>query len=276
MQNPTGAIQTVRGLIEREALGPTLMHEHVATDLTPPEQRGLQPAEITLETVWDLNYDWVDAPGLRDLSDIGVATREIMRMVDAGGKSIVDVSTRGMVCDPAALRRISEQTDTHIILGCGRYVQEFMSPEDVDICMDSLTSEFVSQIKTGFGDTGVKAGIIGEIGCSWPLTASEEKSLIAAAHSQQESGLALTIHPGRHRDSPFEIVKMLKEAGADLTRTVMDHVERRLFDAESILALADTGVTVEFDLFGFETSRFGQADDVDLSSDGARLTWVRA
>lgn len=97
----------------------------------------------------------------------------------------------------------------------------------------------------------------------------------AAVVAQQETGAALTIHPGRHAEAPFEIVAFLREAGADLSRTIMDHVERRLFDADSIQRLADTGITVEFDLFGVETSYFSQAGDVDLSSDGIRLSWIR-
>ena len=275
MSNSKGKVQTVLGPIDPGDLGPTLMHEHIATEFTPPAQRGEQPVEITLETIWELNYNWVDAPGVRCLTDREVAIREVDRMIEAGGKSIVDVSTRGMGAEPAGLCEISERTGAQIILGCGRYLEEFMAPEDLERSVDDMAGEFIGHINDGIDDTGVRAGIIGEIGCSWPWTKAEKRSMQAAVLAQQETGLALTIHPGRHKDAPFEIISFLRDAGADLSRTIMDHVERRLYDAQSILRLAETGVVLEFDMFGFETSRFAQAGDVDLSSDDVRLTWMR-
>ena len=53
-----GKIQTVTGLIAPEALGRTLMHEHVLCDIRPPATRSdnhLGP-EITLENTWQINY----------------------------------------------------------------------------------------------------------------------------------------------------------------------------------------------------------------------------
>ena len=53
-----GKIQTVLGPIAPEALGRTLMHEHLLCDIRPPATRGdndLGP-EITLENVWQINH----------------------------------------------------------------------------------------------------------------------------------------------------------------------------------------------------------------------------
>ena len=38
------------------------------------------------------------------------------------------------------------------------------------------------------GSGGIRCGIIGEMGCSYPLTPDEEKSLKAAALAQKETG----------------------------------------------------------------------------------------
>ena len=46
----------------------------------------------------------------------------------------------------------------------------------------------VSEITEGFA-SGVKAGIIGEMGCSFPLTRHERVSLQAAALAQKETGM---------------------------------------------------------------------------------------
>jgi phosphotriesterase-related protein len=142
--------------------------------------------------------------------------------------------------------------------------------------VDDLTAEILSELSPNAAEDGVPAGIIGEIGCSWPWTEAERRSMAAAVAAQRESGAVLTVHPGRHPDAPFEILDFLRRAGADLSRTIMDHVERRLFEIDDFLRLADTGCVLEFDLFGIETSYFAQARDVDASGDGARITAIRA
>ena len=91
----------------------------------------------------------------------------------------------------------------------------------------------VKELTEGVGDTTIKCGVIGEIGCSWPLTPAEKKSLLAAAAAQSETGAPLIIHPGRNEPSPLEIVRILQEAGADINKTVMSHLDRTVLIAPS-------------------------------------------
>ena len=46
----------------------------------------------------------------------------------------------------------------------------------------------VGEVVKGVGGSDVRCGIIGEIGCSWPLGDTERKSLQAAALAQKETG----------------------------------------------------------------------------------------
>ena len=46
----------------------------------------------------------------------------------------------------------------------------------------------VNEIVEGIGESGVRCGVIGEMGCSSPLTENEKKSLKAAAIAQQKTG----------------------------------------------------------------------------------------
>ena len=142
----------------------------------------------------------------------------------------------------------------------------------------------VDDIEKGIGDTGVRAGIIGEIGCSWPLKTSELKVLKASALAQRRTGAAITIHPGRHPDSPFEIAQALDSAGADLTRVVMGHMERSNLPWDRLLAFANTGCVMEYDWFGEVRPSFpyGRTDAyvdtklfaVEVPSDGERLRTI--
>ena len=273
--DPRGKVRTVCGPIEPAALGPTLMHEHVVCDFTPPARRPESPGTITLENVWETNYHWFEAPGNRWLLDREVAVREMNRMAADGGRSVVDVSTHPMGLDPEGLREVSRRSGVHIVRGCGRYIEEFMGPDDLEKEIDDLVAEIVGDIRDGAGETGVQAGIIGEIGCSWPWSRAERRSLEAAVIAQRETGAAVSVHPGRDARAPLEIADFLKSVGADFSRTIMDHIDRRLFEFDDMRRLADTGCVLEFDVFGWETSFYVDGRDLDLSSDGVRLTAIR-
>lgn len=280
MSDQSGKVQTVRGLVDPSEIGPTLMHEHVVTDYTPPLERALPEVAITLENHFELMYHWVQYPGMRRISDAEIAINEMKWMVESGGRTIVDVSTRGMILYPDRLRLVSERSDTHIVMGCGRYYDSegFFSDADRARTVDDLAEEFIREIREGFDDTGVRAGIIGEIGCSWPWSEGERRSVSAGVITQRETGACLSIHPGRGDfESAFEIIESVTQEGADLSRTIIDHVERRLRDLSALLRLADTGVAIEFDMFGQETSYFGATGQAwDSSGDAARLTWMRS
>jgi hypothetical protein len=66
---------------------------------------------------------------------------------------------------------------------------------------------------------------------------------------------------GRNPQSPFEIIAFAKQAGGNPARTIMGHIERRIFVLEDILRLADHGYVMEFDIFGWETSHFTRDRD---------------
>uniref|UniRef100_A0A8C9G785 N-acetyltaurine hydrolase n=1 Tax=Pavo cristatus TaxID=9049 RepID=A0A8C9G785_PAVCR len=68
------------------------------------------------------------------------------------------------------------------------------------------------------------------------MTASERRVLQATAHAQARIGCPIIIHPGRHSDAPFQIVRILQEAGADASKTVMSHLDRSLNTAESCVS----------------------------------------
>lgn len=280
MTEQCGKVQTVRGLIEPNEVGQTLMHEHVVTDYTPPLERALKEVEITMQNHFELAYNWVQYPGMRRISDAEIATNEMKWMMESGGRTIVDVSTRGMIVYPERLRLVSERSGAHIIMGCGRYydAEGFFSDQDRSRTVDDLAGEFIREIREGIDGTDVKAGIIGEIGCSCPWSEGERRSVSAAVIAQQETGAPLSIHPGRgDAEAAFEIVDEIKAAGADLSRTIIDHIERRLSDVDAVLRMADLGVVLEFDMFGQETSHFGATGKpFDLAGDASRLTWMRA
>jgi phosphotriesterase-related protein len=275
-----GRIQTVCGLIEPQALGPTLMHEHVLWDVTRPEVRARAAAgclcevTITLQNHWEINKRSILDYGNQHMQDEAVATAEVERLREDGGGGIVDLSNYGLAPDPLALRRISAATGVPIVQGAGYYVDEYIEEDRKGRSVEALAREIAAQVTEGCWGTDVKAGIIGEIGCMWPLRPFERKVLQASALAQQETGAAINVHPGRHRDAPFEIVDIVKAAGGDVTRLVMSHIDRTFEGVDDALRLAETGCVIEYDFFGIETSYYWFSDR-DLPTDYMRVDYIR-
>ena len=120
----------------------------------------------------------------------------------------------------------------------------------------------------------VKAGIIGEVGCTWPLAQTERKSLLAAAIAQGETGAAILVHPGRHPDAPLEILELLAGGGADTSRVIMGHLDRTVFEFDALQTIAASGCYLEWDLFGNEGSYYPLAN-IDMPSDAQRLDFIK-
>jgi len=281
-QDLKGKVQTVTGVIEPEKLGPTLMHEHILWDVTRPEvvseakNTNLQEVTITLQNVWEINRRSILDYGNQSNRRYSVALEELSLLRAACANAvIVDLTNFGIQPDPLGLRYLSEGTGVPIIQGAGYYVDEYIPEALKASTVDQLTEEIISQVRTGCWNTDVCAGIIGEIGCMWPLKPFERKVLQAAALAQQETGASINVHPGRHREAPFEIVDIIQSSGGDVNRLVMSHIDRTFADLDDALKLAATGCILEYDFFGIETSYYW-FNDTDLPTDYMRLAYIRS
>ncbi len=274
-----GKVQTVLGPIEPQRLGRTLMREHVLCDIRAPQSRAdnnLGP-EITLENVWQLNYGrGIKRAGRKYMLGLeDIATREVRMMKHDGGDAIVELTCGGLSPDPAGLKRIAEGTGVHLIMGCGHYVNDYQDPRNHDRTVEDFAGEMIGQIMRGAWGTDVRAGMIGEIGCSAPWTATEKRVMRAALIAAAETGAAINVHPGRDPDQPQEVADFIRAAGHPTERVVISHIDRTIFDEPRLLKLAESGVTIEFDLFGQEASYYGLSD-IDMPNDATRLRLIRA
>lgn len=96
----------------------------------------------------------------------------------------------------------------NIVIGAGYYIGA-SHPSDLEsLTISEIAARIVSEISVGVEGTKIKAGVIGEIGCSFPLREGEIKVLKASALAQIQTGAPLIIHPGRNENSPSEIMKM--------------------------------------------------------------------
>jgi phosphotriesterase-related protein len=274
-QELKGRIQTVLGVIDPDDVGPTLMHEHIFCDITPPRLAHEEDGPpITLENVYEVNYGRTKHIGKYRLNMLDVAKSEVEAMLTAGGRTVVELSCGGLKPHPEGLADVARATGANIVMGCGHYVEEYQDPRNFDRSVDDFAAEMVSQVFEGAWGTGVRAGLIGEIGCQAPWTDLEKRVMRAALIAQKETGAALNVHPGRHPDQPQEVVDFIRAHGGDTGRLVISHIDRTIFDEERLFRLADSGCVIEFDLFGIEHTYY-PLSDIDMPNDGARLRFIR-
>lgn len=275
-----GKAQTVLGAIDPANLGITLPHEHLVVDaktiVTEPDgasERGLAYKPVSLENLSWLRYHPYASVDNMQLLDEQEAINEAMLFKQAGGNTIVDLTGRGIGRDPKALARISRATGLNLIMGAGYHAAPSHPPDVALKSEEEITEEIVRDITTGVGDTGICAGIIGEIGGSWPLLDVERKVMRAAARAQQRTGASLNIHPGRKEECPLEIVEVLDDAGADISRVIMSHIDARIRSHKERCKLLKTGCYIEYDLWGWEGHfpLYFTGDLLDLPNDTQRV-----
>jgi phosphotriesterase-related protein len=277
----SGQAQTVLGPIAGEAMGITLPHEHLLIDFevmfrepANGAERGLARQPVSLANLGWVRHNFSSNLDNLQLLDEKVARDEALLFKHAGGQTFVDPTNRGLARDPLALARVARATGLNIIMGSGYYVAAAHPPDMDRRTADDIARELVTDLTEGVDGTGVRAGFIGEIGTTWPWTDNEKKVLRAAVAAQRETGAALMIHPGRHERLPLAIVDFIRKEGADLGRTIMCHIERTIADPAVLLELAATGVRLEYDLFGLETSYYPYNPAFDMPNDGERMRQI--
>ena len=279
----SGQVQTVLGPIGAEEIGVTLPHEHLLIDFTVmfAEPVAASDKGRAWEPVSLANLGWVrqnfnaNLDNLR-LTDERVAQDELLLFKNAGGRTVVDPTPRSLARDPRALARIARATGLNVIMGAGYYVAASHPPDMDRRSVDDLVREIVGDVTVGVGETGVRSGLIGEIGCTWPWTDNEKKVVRAAVLAQRETGAPLMIHPGRHPRAPMEIAEFVRKEGGDLRRTIMCHICRTIADLDAVIDLARTGIWLEYDLFGLENSYYPYNPGFDMPNDGGRMSHVLA
>src|SRR5258706_7906545 len=227
-----GEVQTVLGAVAPSALGIALPHEPLLIDFkvmfseaAAASDKGRAWEPVSLE-----NLGWVrqnfnaNLDNLR-LLDEQVAQDEILLFKRAGGGTVVDPTPKTIGRDPEALARIARATDLNVIMGAGYYVNASHLADMDRRTVDELSREMIADVTTGVGDTGVRAGLIGEIGTTYPWgtdarSTDEQKVLRAAIIAQRETGAPLMIHPGRPPSMPMALAEFVRKEGGDLRRTI--------------------------------------------------------
>lgn len=240
-------VQTVLGAIDPADLGFTLPHEH------------------TQIALWHIPDRWDYWQLTRDRETI---LAELGAYRASGGSGLVDLTPTGVGRDPAWLADLATASGLHLVMGAGWYRQAYY-PAEARIdrrSVDDLAEELVREAADGVGGTGIRPGIIGEVGTDKPwLSAQEERVHRAVARAARRTGLAITTHAVM---SPVGLdqLRVFEAEGADPSRVVIGHADSYPV-LEHHLAIVDRGASVQFDFLGMTftpSERHGEGRIVEL------------
>lgn len=261
----TGTVTTVTGNVRAaDVRGAVLPHEHLRCDLRRPDD---DAAELTRgeDIIGELSR-------LRGSCDLAL---------------VVELTCRGMGRDPNTVAKISAACGVAVVAATGHYHERFHPAEVADRDSDELAEALLADIRDGMDGTGVRAGIIGEVGtCGERPTPSEERCLRAAARAALASGLSVATH-AHLGVGGLRQLEILTEEGLPPSRVSIGHQD--LLDDPSVhRELARNGAYVGFDTIGKSAYRpdslrrrlllalldAGHADRVLLSTDISRDTYL--
>jgi len=224
----TGKVMTVRGPIDPAQLGVTLSHDHLIVD------------------GWGLRqlYDAI-------LDDEAIAIEEMKRYRAAGGGAVCDPTNIGLGRNPGALRRISEESDVHVVMGAAWYREVVYPDYIVEELPDALADRVVAEFVDGVDGSGIRPGFIGEIGTErGHITPSCERVFRASARAHRRTGAPIMTHTTHWGELAIEQLDLLSEEGVDPANVVISH----LGDRRGIhwwLPIAERGAWLDIDNLAF-------------------------
>jgi phosphotriesterase-related protein len=233
-----GMVHTVRGPIDAENLGKTLMHEHVF--VRSPEVAANWP------TGWDRKARVAQAiDRLRELNEAGIDT-------------IVDLTVVGLGRDIEVVQEVAEKVELNIVVATGLYTYNEL-PHYFDYRgaqfrangVDMLDEFFMHDIEDGIAGTGVRPGILKCATDEAGLTPGVERVLRAVARVHRRSGLPISTHTHAHTRRGLDQQRIFGDEGVDLSRVVIGHSGDST-DLDYLRGLLEAGSTLGMDRFGVD------------------------
>ena len=229
----TAAVETVRGPVELDRLGPTLMHEHVFV---------LDPEAIDN---WGHQFG---APLWDEETRVADAIAKLTRLREGGIHTIVDPTVYGLGRSIPRLRRINAEVDLNIVVATGVYafleLRGFLAYRGDDW----ITELFVREIRDGIDDTGVKAAFLKCAVEHYGIVGDVPRILGCIAAAAVETDAPVMVHTSAPAKMGIPALEHLTKAGVDPRRIVIAHAGDSN-DLPYLRAIADTGASLGCDRF---------------------------
>ena len=230
-------VNSVRGPVEADRLGATLMHEHIFV---------LSPEMEKTADQWD------------EAAETSRAVEKLRELKASGIDTLVDLTVIGLGRYIPRIVAIAEQVqDINIVVATGVYTYNdvpmffhFRGPGTVLGGPEPMVDLFIREIREGIGDTGVRAGILKCASDRPGITPGVERVLRAVAQAHRATGMPITTHtPTPPEPWGLEQQRIFRDEGVDLSRVVIGHSGGTV-NTDYHLALLENGSYLGFDHFG--------------------------
>ena len=232
-------INTARGPLDTEALGVTLMHEHVFV--------------LSTEIMQNFPEGWGD-----EERRVGDAIARLNELKARGVDSIVDLTVIGLGRYIPRIARIAAATDLNIVVATGVYTYNdvpmhfhFQGPGTELGGPEFMSDMFVRDITEGIAGTGVKAAVLKCATDQQGVTPGVERVLRAVAHAHRQTGVPISTHTHAHTERGLEQQHIFEEEGVDLSRVVIGH-SGDTTDVDYLEKLIARGSYIGMDRFGID------------------------
>ena len=252
-------IQTLNGVKNLDNYHRICAHEHLLIDMTheavepqTEEEKALFYGQITMERLGVLRRNPYIVRENLILDSVPDAIHEMQYLKKHKVDLLLDLSpTVGLGRDIQKLKQIADSTDINIVCGTGFFVHDALDEKTAALSCDQMAEIMLREIREGIEDTGIRAGVIGEVGVSEKIYPVEMESLLATAKVYKETGLPVYLHTYPWSWAGLEAAELLVAKGVDPKSICVCHIDVT-FDYAYLLALLKLGVYIEFDNFGKE------------------------
>jgi phosphotriesterase-related protein len=224
-------VQTVQGPVDADALGLTLVHEHVRfRDEAVAEQ-------------WPGRYD-VEA-------ELDAALQAVAAARDNGVETIVDPTAMFGGRDVRFMLAVAEQSGVRLVPCTGIYSYDYLPHYFENRDIDAMADHFVADIEQGIQGTEIKAAFLKCAADAPGVTENVEKIHRAVARASVRTGTPIMAHSMPAAGTGPLQVDIFAEEGVDMARVQIAHCGDT-DDVGYIEQLIERGVYVGLDRYGLE------------------------
>lgn len=226
-------VRTLRGDIAPKELGVTYCHDHIFC--SPPLWKEKGDDDLLLD-------------------DFDSSLAEVRAFRAAGGRSIYDATAIDYGRDLAAVRRISEEADVHVI-GTAGLNKQIMWPAKMPgtnitftewldgMSVDEIRAKAVADVEVG--ENGARCGVI-KFGTGYnTISDLEEKVMVGVLAAHKDTSAPLHSHT-ELGTMALEQLEIVRREGVDPARLTIAHLDRNP-DPWMIRKAAESGAFLSFD-----------------------------
>ena len=224
-------VQTVNGPVDADALGLTLIHEH------------LRFRDEAVAENWPGRYD--------AQAELDAALEAVAAAQGHGVRTIVDPTAMFGGRDVRFLKRVADQTGIQVVACTGIYTYDYLPHYFENRDEDAIAAHFVEDIEQGCQGTGIRAAFLKCAADAAGVTEHVEKVHRACARASVQTGAPIMAHSMPAVGTGPRQVEIFLEEGVAPEKIQIAHCGDSP-DPDYVAGLLDQGVYAGLDRYGLD------------------------